>query len=168
MGINAVVKSGLEEQAHKLKREGCSDQKIANELSELSGQKISRSAVFRYFESHQEIVKQVSEKSELLAVKTINRRLDVAGTLLENVQKTDEALTAAIADHSWGAVAKLLGERRMNAEAAAKITGMIQGEGTTVNVQNNNVQGVKLSNDELLHLIRLGEELSSGDSTRSE
>ncbi len=157
MGTNAVVKSGLEEHAHKLKLQGCSDKKIADELSDLSGQKISRSAVFRYFESHQEVAKQVVEKSELLAIKTISRGLDVAGTLLENIKKTDEALEAAVKDHSWGAVAKLLAERRMNAEAAAKIAGMMPGEGTTVNVQNNTALGVTLTDDELLRAIKLAE-----------
>lgn len=105
MGINAVVKSGLEKEAHKLKLEGCSDQKIANELTELSGKKISRSAVFRYFESHQDVAKQVIEKYELITIKAINRSLDVAGTLLENIEKTDDALRRAMEDGSWHAVA---------------------------------------------------------------
>ena len=149
MAINTVVKFKFEKKALQLKSNGCSDKEIATELSALSGEKISRSAVYRYFSSHHEVIKDLSPRPEILATNTIKLKLDVAGTILENIKKTDEALEAAVLDHAWAAVARILAERRMNTETAAKIAGMLAPNGASVNIQTNTKVNVTIPDDEL-------------------
>ena len=81
MAINAVEKFGLEQLTYDLKNSGKSYAEIAETLSETAGAKISKSMVFRYFESHEnvreEIVQNIIDRNETLVATSMAQSLDV-------------------------------------------------------------------------------------------
>jgi AcrR family transcriptional regulator len=83
MAINAVEKFGLEQLAYDLKNAGKSYSEIAEMLSQTAGAKISKSMVFRYFESHEsvreEIVQNILDRNETLVATSMAQTLDVNG-----------------------------------------------------------------------------------------
>jgi hypothetical protein len=88
MRINNIIKFNLETRAKELRWESKSMDEIASILSEESGQQITKSTVFRYFESNDKIAAQVIEKNDKLKIKvieteinTISKRLEVVSSL---------------------------------------------------------------------------------------
>ncbi|WP_319580513.1 hypothetical protein [uncultured Methanospirillum sp.] len=81
MAINAIEKHNLESLAYDLKNSGKSYAEIAETLSETAGAKISKSMVFRYFESdenvREEIVQNIIDRNETLVVTSMAQTLDV-------------------------------------------------------------------------------------------
>ena len=107
MRINNVVKFNLESRARELKWQGRSLGEIADTLSDESGQVITRSAAYRYFESHDKIAAQMVEKNDKLKIKiveteinTITKRLEIIDALLkiaETAQGQDDLRAAILA-----------------------------------------------------------------------
>jgi predicted nucleic acid-binding protein len=88
--MNTIVKFELESRAKDLKGLGKSYEEIALILSKETKQTITKSAVFRYFESNHKAALQAIEKSDKLKAKvaeaeisTINERLEDISFLLE-------------------------------------------------------------------------------------
>jgi nitrate reductase alpha subunit len=105
MRINNVVKFNLESRAKELKWQGKSLGEIADVLSKESGQQITRSAAYRYFESNDKIAAQMVEKNDKLKIKiveteinTISKRLEIIDGLLKIAEQAQESgdLRAAI------------------------------------------------------------------------
>jgi multidrug efflux pump subunit AcrA (membrane-fusion protein) len=105
MRINNVVKFNLESRAKELKWQGKSLGEIADTLSDESGQVITRSAAYRYFESNDKIAAQMVEKNDKLKIKiveteinTISKRLEIIDGLLKIAEQAQESgdLRAAI------------------------------------------------------------------------
>jgi len=78
---------------------------IACTLSEESGQQITKSTVFRYFESNDKIAAQLIEKNDKLKVKvieteinTIEKRIEIINSLLKIAEQAQECgdLRAAV------------------------------------------------------------------------
>lgn len=107
MRINNIIKFNLETRAKELRWESKSMDEIASILSEESGQQITKSTVFRYFESNDKIAAQVIEKNDKLKIKvieteinTISKRLEVIDSLLkiaEQAQKSRDLKAAVLA-----------------------------------------------------------------------
>ena len=90
MRVNNIVKFNLETRAKELRWENKSMEDIASTLSKESGQQITKSTVFRYFESNYKIAAQVIEKNDKLKVKvieteinTIEKRIEIIDSLLK-------------------------------------------------------------------------------------
>ena len=90
MRVNTIIKLNLETRAKELRWESKSIEDIASILSEESGEQITKSATYRYFESHDKIAAQVIEKNDKLKIKvveteinTINKRLEIVEALLK-------------------------------------------------------------------------------------
>ena len=107
MRINNIIKFNLETQAKELRWESKSMDEIASILSEESGQQITKSTVFRYFESNDKIAAQVIEKNDKLKIKvieteinTISKRLEIIDSLLvigEQAQESGDLRAAILA-----------------------------------------------------------------------
>ena len=80
MAINAIEKHGLEQLAYDLKNAGKSYSEIAETLSETTGTKITKSSVYRYFDTHtnirDEIVKDIIDRNETLVATSMAQSLD--------------------------------------------------------------------------------------------
>ena len=105
MRINNIIKLNLETRAKELRWESKSLDEIAIILSEETGQQITKSTVFRYFESNDKIAAQVIERNDKLKVKvieteinTISKRLEIIDSLLKIAEQAQECgdLRAAI------------------------------------------------------------------------
>jgi hypothetical protein len=96
MAVNTIIKLCLETRAKELRESGKSLDDIALILSKEAKQKITKSALFRYFESNTLIAAQVAEKQEQLKAKvleaeisTINDRQTVIEGLLKIAEESD-------------------------------------------------------------------------------
>jgi hypothetical protein len=105
MRINNIVKFSLESRAKELRWENKSIEDIASILSEESGEQITKSATYRYFESNDKIAAQIIEKNDKLKIKiveteisTISKRLEIIDGLLKIAEQAQESgdLRAAI------------------------------------------------------------------------
>jgi multidrug efflux pump subunit AcrA (membrane-fusion protein) len=105
MRINNIVKFNLETEAKELRWKGKSLEEIAGILSGESGKSITKSAVYRYFESNDKAISQVVETNDKLKVKaaeteinTIEKRLEIIDALLEIAEQAQESgdLKAAV------------------------------------------------------------------------
>ena len=105
MRINNIIKFNLETRAKELRWESKTMDEIASILSEEFSQQITKSTVFRYFESNDKIAAQVIEKNDKLKIKvieteinTISKRLEIIDSLLRICEQAKERgdLRAAI------------------------------------------------------------------------
>lgn len=105
MRINNIIKFNLETRAKELRWERKSLDEIAVILSEESGQQITKSTVYRYFESNDKITAQLIERNDKLKVKvveteinTISKRLEIINSLLKIAERAQECgdLKAAV------------------------------------------------------------------------
>ena len=105
MRINNLVKLNLETRAKELRWESKSMEDIACTLSDESGQTITKSTVYRYFESNDKISAQVIEKNDKLKIKvvdaeinTIEKRISIIDSLLKIAEQAQECgdLRAAV------------------------------------------------------------------------
>ena len=105
MRINNIIKFNLETEAKELRWKGKSLEEIAGILSNESGQQITKSAVYRYFESNDKAITKVIETNDKLQIKvaeteinTISKRLEVIDSLLEIAEEARECgdLKAAV------------------------------------------------------------------------
>lgn len=121
MGISNIVKYNLETRAKDLKYNQKSHQEIADILSDESDQKITKSAVTRYFEANKTKNAQLIEKNEKLQskiieteVETINRRLKSIDHLWNKIQDSEDlheiAYATKVYNESIDGVAKELGK----------------------------------------------------------
>ena len=105
MRVNNIVKFNLETRAKELRWESKSMEDIACTLSDESGQTITKSTVYRYFESNDKIASQMIEKNDKLKIKvieteinTIEKRIEIIDTLLKIAEQAQECgdLRAAV------------------------------------------------------------------------
>ncbi|HZK88151.1 MAG TPA: hypothetical protein VFC27_03270 [Anaerovoracaceae bacterium] len=97
MRVNNIIKFNLETRAKELRWESKSMEDIACTLSEESGQTITKSTVYRYFESNDKIASQMIEKNDKLKIKvieteinTIEKRIEIIDTLLKIAEQAQE------------------------------------------------------------------------------
>lgn len=134
MAINKIIKFGLEEEASKLKEQGNSDQSIANELSKSSGQKITRSTVYRYFSNSNRdpVVRNIKQREEVIS-KAVNSRLETA----EQLERINKAalyiLKEALQSAEYNVALKAIREVTNQLELQSKIIGDISDQ-PTVNI----------------------------------
>lgn len=125
MAINRIIKLGLEEEANKLKSQGLSDYKIAEELSRIAGQKITQSTVWRYFNQNKDaVVKRVKQREEIVG-KAINHRLNVVEQLKEINDAARSILMQALQAADFSTAIKAMREVREQLELQAKLLGDI-------------------------------------------
>ncbi|MDD4429622.1 MAG: hypothetical protein PHG64_14710 [Paludibacter sp.] len=116
-----IVKLNLESRAQDLKTEGKSLNEIATILSTETKQHISKSNVYRYFESNESVKAIAIEKRESLQskiieteVETINRRLKSIDHLWNKIQASEDlheiAYATKVYNESIDGVAKELGK----------------------------------------------------------
>ena len=132
MAINKIIKFNLEEHANKLKAQGLSDYKIAEELSKIAGVKITRSTVYRYFSSnHDPVIQHVKHREEIVT-KAINGRIDAVQQLIainnETLRILEEAKEAGDLKTALKAIERI--EKQL--ELQAKLLGDIQETPTTL------------------------------------
>ena len=105
MRVNNIIKFNIETRAKELRWDSKSMDEIASILSEESGQQITKSTVFRYFESNDKIAAQLIEKNDKLKVKvieteinTIEKRIEIINSLLKIAEQAQECgdLRAAV------------------------------------------------------------------------
>jgi len=105
MRVNNIIKFNLETRAKELRWESKSMEDIACTLSEESGQQITKSTVFRYFESNDKIAAQLIEKNDKLKIKvieteinTVEKRIEIIDSLLKIAEQAQECgdLRAAV------------------------------------------------------------------------
>jgi AcrR family transcriptional regulator len=105
MRINNLVKLNLETRAKELRWESKSMDEIASILSDESGQTITKSTVYRYFESNDKIASQMIEKNDKLKIKvvdaeinTIEKRICIIDSLLKIAEQAQDCgdLRAAV------------------------------------------------------------------------
>jgi len=135
MAINKIIKLNLEEEANKLKAQGLSDYKIAEELSKIAGVKITRSTVYRYFSSnHDPVVQHVKQREEIVT-KAINGRIDAVQQLIAINSETLTILEEAKAAGDLKTALKAIERIEKQLELQAKLLGDIK-EGPTAVVIN--------------------------------
>lgn len=132
MAINKIIKLNLEEQANKLKAQGLSDYKIAEELSKIAGVKITRSTVYRYFSSnHDPVVNRIKQREEIVT-KAVNGRIDAVQQLIAINNETLRILEEAKAAGDLKTALKAIERIEKQLELQAKLLGDIQEAPTTI------------------------------------
>jgi|Deesub1362A_J573_1020465.scaffolds.fasta_scaffold01674_6 predicted transcriptional regulator len=111
MAINRIIKLGLEEEANALKSQGMSDYQIAKELSERSGQRITQSTVWRYFNKNKDPVINRIKQREGILTKAVNGRINSLEQLITINEETITILQEA----------KIAGELRTALKAIERI-----------------------------------------------
>jgi|SRR5665647_524941 len=105
MRVNNLVKLNLETRAKELRWESKSMDEIAIIFSKESGQTITKSTVYRYFESNDKIAAQIIEKNDKLKIKvvdaeinTIEKRICIIDSRLKIAEQAQECgdLRAAV------------------------------------------------------------------------
>jgi intein-encoded DNA endonuclease-like protein len=107
MRINNIVKFNLEIEARELRWKGKSLEEIAGILSNESGQSVTKSTVFRYFEANDKAISKIVETNDSLQIKiveteinTIEKRLEIISSLLgiaEQAQACGDLKAAVLA-----------------------------------------------------------------------
>ncbi len=132
MAINKIIKLNLEEQANKLKAQGLSDYKIAEELSKIAGVKITRSTVYRYFSSnHDPVVNRIKQREEIVT-KAVNGRIDAVQQLIAINNETLRILEEAKASGDLKTALRAIERIEKQLELQAKLLGDIQEAPTTI------------------------------------
>jgi predicted transcriptional regulator len=132
MAINRIIKLGLEEEAHRLKSQGLSDYEIARRLSELCGQKITQSSVWRYFNQNRDVVLRRVKHREEIVQKAINGRIDTVRQLLEINAATLAILEEAKNSGDLRTALRAIERIEKQLELQAKLLGDIQEAQTIV------------------------------------
>ena len=162
MAINAVEKYNLESLAYDLKISGKSYAEIAETLSETAGAKISKSMVFRYFESHEnvreEIVQNIIDRNETLVVTSMAQTLDVNAFRIRLTSSLMALLEKKLKEsyQDGKEIAALSKEIREILKDFDQPFSSLSSPGA---VDHN--LGVTLTDDQLLQLIRITETDSS-------
>jgi len=132
MAINKIIKFNLEEQANKLKAQGLSDYKIAEELSKIAGVKITRSTVYRYFSSNQDTVVNRIKQREEVVTKAVNGRIDAVQQLITINNETLKILQQAKAAGDLKTALKAIERIEKQLELQTKLLGDIKETPTTI------------------------------------
>jgi predicted transcriptional regulator len=125
MAINRIIKLGLEEEANSLKAQGLSDYQIAKELSERSGEKITQSTVWRYFNKNNDVVLNRIKDREEIVTKSINTRLDTVQQLISINEDTKLILQEAKLSGDLRTALKAIERIEKQLELQAKLLGDI-------------------------------------------
>ena len=132
MAINRIVKLGLEEDAGRLAADPTMNPgKIARELSRISGQKISRGSVLRYFQANADPVQQAVKTREEIVTRAVTERLDTVAQLKRINDEATKILTATQDDDPRTA---LLAIREIREQLAlqAKLLGDLPPDGAVI------------------------------------
>ena len=140
MAINKIVKYKLESEAIALRKDGNTFDAIATILSNNSKQNISKSNVFRFFESYEKTKAELLERQEALKVEyveadisTIEDRLDIIKGLKKLAETADEERDRVLAYKTANEALDSLDKR------LGKLTNTQNG------VTINNINAMKLS-----------------------
>lgn len=132
MAINRIIKLGLEEEANNLKSQGLSDYQIAKELSERSGQKITQSTVWRYFNRNKDtVLKRIKQREEIIT-KAVNGRIDSVQQLIAINEETIKILQEAKDSGDLKTALKAIERIEKQLELQAKLLGDIKETPTTI------------------------------------
>ena len=138
MKVNRIVKLGLEQTAHELKTQGLSDAEIAQKLSEIAGEEISRYTVLRYFKSNKDPAIQRAKQREEIVSRALNSRLDVVEQLNRINQTVWQLADQALSTGDSKTALKSLSEIRRQIELQAKLLGDLPDQQVQVNIDFRN------------------------------
>ncbi len=152
MAINKIEKLQLESKAVSLREKGNTFDEIAKRLTEDSKQPITKSTVFRFFESYEKTKAELLERQEALKVKYVEADIST----IEDRQKVIKGLlaiaTSAMEDRDRVAAYK---EANVALESLDRRMGKLtNNQGVTI----NNINAVKLSEistEELLRMVNV-------------
>lgn len=136
MALNKIVKLNLEEQACELKQQGLSDYQIADKLSQLAGDKITQSSVWRYFNQNKDPIIQHAKQREEIVSRAINGRLDVVAQLNKINELALNLLAQAIDSNNSNQALKAMKEVREQLEFQAKLLGDLPDQHVNINIQS--------------------------------
>lgn len=131
---NKIVKLSLEKSAHQLKTDGYSDNEIAQELSKIAGEKISRYSVLRYFQSNKDPIIQKAKQREEVVEKAIDNRLDIVNQLNRINKLALYILSDALKDKDYNKALKAIREVREQIEFQSKLLGDLPDQEININV----------------------------------
>ena len=132
MAINRIIKLGVEKEANKLKAQGLSDYEIARQLSKISGQKITQSTVWRYFNKNRDpVVNRIKQREEVVT-KAVNTRIDSVQQLISINNETLKILEEAKLSGDLRTALKAIERIEKQLELQAKLLGDIKEAPTTV------------------------------------
>ncbi|MFO7968327.1 MAG: hypothetical protein R6U44_12080 [Archaeoglobaceae archaeon] len=137
MRVNRIIELGLEEKASELKREGFSDYKIAKELSESAGVKVSQPVVWRYFNQNKDSVIQRAKQREEVVEKAIDKRLDVVDQLSKINKAAMHFLKEALQANDSNKAMKAMREVREQLEFQSKLLGDLPDQQININVEGD-------------------------------
>lgn len=157
MRTNTIVKFDLESRAKDLKGLSKSYEEIAFILSNETKQTITKSSVFRYFESNHNAAVQVIEKQDKLKAKvaeaeinTIEQRIQVIEGLLRLAEEAEGEHTRVKAYQAANDALDSLDSR----------IGKLSPRGSTINLNNVNLNNAcNLSDAELMGIITYDQEI---------
>ena len=156
MAINKIEKLQLESKAVSLREKGNTFDEIAKRLTEDSKQPITKSTVFRFFESYEKTKAELLERQEALKVKYVEADIST----IEDRQKVIKGLlaiaTSAMEDRDRVAAYK---EANVALESLDKRLGKII---NNPSVTINNTNSMKLSDVSTLSDEQLIEIINSG------
>jgi|GEM_PF-1302513 hypothetical protein len=138
MKVNRIVKLGLEQKAHELKTQGLSDTEIAQKLSEIAGEEISRFTVLRYFKSNKDLVIQKAKQREEIISRALNSRLDVVEQLNRINQTMWQLADDALRRGDSKTAIQALKEIREQISLQAKLLGDLPDQQININVNVHN------------------------------
>ncbi|MDD5536810.1 MAG: hypothetical protein PHS36_06505 [Candidatus Cloacimonetes bacterium] len=149
MAVSKIVQLGLESRAKALKESGKSLDDMSFILSNEAKQKISKSCLFRYFETNKIIVAQAIEKQDKL--KAVVAEAEIS-TISQRQQVIDGLLT--LATNAENEHARVLAFKAANdaLDSLDKRLGKLTGNsGVTI----NNINAVKLADLQTEQLLRM-------------
>jgi hypothetical protein len=156
MRINTVIKHDLESRAKDLKASEKTLDEIAFILSNESKQTVTKSAVFRYFESNEKAAVQVIEKQDKLKAKiaeaeisTIEQRIQVIDGLLDLAKDAEM-------EHVRVNAYKAANEALDSLDARL---GKLNPHSALIQINNNNPKMESMSDAELIGIIKREEAL---------
>lgn len=135
MATNRIIKLNLEEKAHTLKTEGKSEADIAEALTTVAGEKITRACVNRYFHANKDPIQIRTEQRTEVIQQAVQERLDTLQQLRDINQDTLDILKKAKTAKKGGDYLALAAIQRIEKqlELQAKLLGDLPTQ-PTVNI----------------------------------
>lgn len=159
MATNSIEKYHLEERAYDLKQSGKSYSEIAKILSETTETKITKSSVFRFFDTHDnirdELIQNIIERNDTIITQSIAQSFDINSFRIRLTSSLMELLNKKmVGDYQDGKeIAALAKEIREGLNDMDKnISPLIPQQGA----MDYNI-GATLTDDQLLAALKLTE-----------
>lgn len=135
MKQNRIIDVGLEEEAAQLRSQGISIRKMSEKLSELAGEKIAPSTVWRYFNDNKDPVRQAVARRVETVERSISHRLDVVEQLREINDVARSILLSTISTGEYTVAMKAMKRIQEQLELQARLLGDIVGDSVVIVVK---------------------------------